>query len=141
MSAVIHTVFLLFCINQSSYFCFEREPLQRAGSFAQKIKRSNNKLCVSYLSVRDTVSFIFHFWKYCQKIHVSGTAWKVFVFRDFLVHILPHSDWIRIRETPSKDVFTQYGGNVGLKIHSKKFSRNVLAPTYDVLKNSTVSRK
>ena len=34
-----------------------------------------------------------------------GTAWKVPVFGVFLVHIFPHSDWIRIRKTPNTGTF------------------------------------
>ena len=34
-----------------------------------------------------------------------GTAWKVSVFGNFLVHIFPHSDWIRVRKTPTTDAF------------------------------------
>ena len=33
------------------------------------------------------------------------TAWKVSVFRIFLVRIFPHLDWIRTRKTPSTDTF------------------------------------
>ena len=39
------------------------------------------------------------------KILVWYTAWKVFVFRDFLVRIFLHSDWIR-RDIPYISVFS-----------------------------------
>ena len=38
------------------------------------------------------------------KSHLS-TVWKVSVFGVILVHIFPHSDWIRTRITPNADTF------------------------------------
>ena len=36
---------------------------------------------------------------------LSSTAWKVPIFRVFLICIFPHSDWMRTRKTPNTDTF------------------------------------
>ena len=46
-------------------------------------------------------SFLWDHYSFSKQI----PAWEVFIFGVILIHIFPHSDWIRTRITPNTDTF------------------------------------
>ena len=77
-----------------------------------------------------------------RKLNVHNITWKVSVFGFILVHIFPHSDWIRTRITPNMDTFTQLRHSQDVqdvieRLRNVQFTspiQGVISKLFDILK-------